>query len=102
MSDFERAERADAWMGRVCDWIHGRVRVVETGAWHRDPALRQERERATRVLVRAVNRREREIGALAARGVPEQVTRTWLSMRTLAPERAREAGKGRDRARVRS
>jgi hypothetical protein len=100
MSDFEDAERADAWMGRVRDWIYGKARAVGTDTWNEDPALRATRERSVRLLVRAANRREREIGRLAARGVPEPVTRVWLNTRTLAPERADT--KARDRARVRS
>jgi len=91
VSDFSRAERADNWLGKVRDWFYDKTGAVGVDAWNYDPALRQTRERSVRLLVRAVNRRERAIADLAARGTPETATRVRLN-----------TVRGRDRARVRS
>jgi hypothetical protein len=91
-ADFSRAERADNWMGRVCDWIYHRAARSGLDAWNYAPEMRQTRERSCNLLVRADSRREREVRALAAAGVPEQSARSRL----------RDNAKARDRARARS
>ena len=61
MTDFERAERADRWLAAVSDWIYDRTHAIGIDAWNFDPAQRESRERACRLLARAVSRREQEI-----------------------------------------
>lgn len=79
MADFTRAERADRWLAVVRDWIYDRTHTVGIDAWNSDPALRESRERACRILVRAVNRREQEIKRLGAAGVSDVAARVRLN-----------------------
>jgi len=79
MTDFTRAERADRWLGVVRDWIYDRTHDVGIDAWNYAPAQRESRERAVRLLVRAVNRREREISRLRAAGVTSTAARVRLN-----------------------
>lgn len=105
MTDFSRAERADDWLGKVRDWFYDKSATVGVDAWNFDPRLRQTRERSVRLLVRAVNKREREIGALAARGTPEVAARVRLNTvkgRDRDPRPAGPVTRAHDRARVRS
>jgi hypothetical protein len=79
MADFSSAERADRWLGIVRDWIYDRAHAVGTDAWNSGPAQRESRERACRILVAAVKRREREITRLGAAGVPGTAVRVRLN-----------------------
>lgn len=78
MSRFDRLDAADSHMGRVLDQIRRRAAASGLDAWNNDPALRQARERSVRLLVRAVNRRDREEANLVNAGVPEGVVHTRL------------------------
>jgi len=79
MADFTGAERADRWLAAVRDWIYDRTHAVGIDAWNYAPEQRESRERSVRLLVRAVNRREREISRLAAAGVTSTAARVRLN-----------------------
>lgn len=46
-------ERAEAWLGTVRDWTYDKTLTVGIDAWNNDPALRETRDRATRLAVLA-------------------------------------------------
>lgn len=89
MTDFSRLDRADSFFDAVCGRIAAAFGRAGAEAWNHAPELRATRERACRVLVRSVNRREREAGALIARGVPERAVRARLQDNATARHRAR-------------
>jgi len=92
MTDSTRAEGADRWLDRVSDWFRAQAARVPAGTWNYDPAYSEQCQRACRVLVRAVNRRERESLGQPAHGIPGEITRARL----------RDVGKERVSARTRS
>jgi hypothetical protein len=59
MSEADRAESAERWLGTVQDWIYDTTHRVGIDAWNTDPALCQARNRALRLATLARVRRDR-------------------------------------------
>jgi O-methyltransferase involved in polyketide biosynthesis len=96
MSDnLERAERADRWLSSVVRWISGAAEHVGLGDWMNDdyPVLRQSRERAGRMQVAAVKRRDRAIDALVAAGSSREDVLDHLKDRRFRADLARRASR---------
>lgn len=88
---FDKLDRADDFLAAVVGSVNARVRAVGSDAWNYGPEHDQARVRAVRILVRAVNRREREIRHLVAASpvpAPDSVVRARLRARSEARSRA--------------
>lgn len=88
MTDFRRLDSADSFLGSLTRWVHGAVQRTGPEAWNYDPAMRETRERALRLMVRAVKKRDRLAAGLVRAGVPDGIPQARLRQRAKDRDRA--------------